>query len=75
MANESIAKLRRQIAAVETRLENERREIKEALRTSPRLLKSTLTSRKAMAAAFVAAAVTGVVLAMRRRSVARSRRD
>jgi len=74
MANESMAKLRLQIAAVETRLENERREIKDALRTTPRLLKSTLTSRKGMAAAFIAAAVTGAVLAMRRRSAARSRR-
>jgi hypothetical protein len=74
MANESMAQLRRQIAAVETRLQNERREIKDALRSTPRLLKATLTSRTAMAAAFIAAAVAGAVLAMRHRSVPRSRR-
>ena len=53
MANKSISQLRDQINAVEARLRNER------------LVKASLSSRKGMAVAFLAATVAGVVWAMR----------
>jgi len=65
MANKSISQLRDQINAVEARLRNERKEMKSALRTTPGLVKASLSSRKGMAVAFLAATVAGVVWAMR----------
>jgi hypothetical protein len=67
MANKSIGELRQKIAAIEERLRIERREMKQALRKTPQLVKATLSSRKAMTIGFLAAAVAGTVWALRLR--------
>jgi len=72
MANKSLTELRKDIAEVEARLDRQRREIRAALRATPRLVKSTLSWRRRMTVAFLAAAIGGGVLALRRRARVRA---
>jgi hypothetical protein len=73
MANESITDLRKQIQALETRVESEKRQLKNALHATGRSLRPRFSSRTGVAGVFLTAVIVGVVGGMRLMSVRRSR--
>jgi uncharacterized protein YktB (UPF0637 family) len=61
MANKSLAELRREIDALEARVEGEKRRLKDALHATGKSLRPRFSSRTGMAGAFLTAVIVGVV--------------
>ena len=61
MANETIAELRKQIEALEARVEGEKRQLKDSLRATGRSLRPRFSSRTGIAGVFLTAVIVGVL--------------
>jgi hypothetical protein len=61
MANKSIAELRKEIEAVEARVEGEKRQLKDALRATGRSLRPRFSSRTGITGVFLTAVIVGVL--------------
>jgi len=74
MANKSITELRKEIKALESRIEGEKRQLKGALRATGRSLRPRLSSRTGIAGVFLTAVIVGTLGGMRLMSARRAAR-
>ena len=74
MANKSIVELRREVNALESRIEREKRQLKDAMHATGRSLRPRFSSRTGLAGVFLTAVILGALGGMRLMSARRAAR-